>query len=405
MTRYFRAASAVLAAATIAATPAWAQSPTPEGTVVQNTANATWTEANGNTYAPATASVSVTVGFIPGPTLSSSGTFAPASPSSNNEITYTITNNGNGADGYDMSATAGSGITITGYRSNGTVYNSLQLLMAALPLNNVPAGGSMDIGVIYDVATSVCSSTSITFSATSKRAPSASGANDTEVTALSPTCAGGVTVSAGTATRNRLPSNGTQYTETYTVTNTGGGSTTFTLGGASNPGTGLTIVSVDGTAGASASLTLAAGASKTVNVIYTIGDVAAGSTETLTLTATSQADASVTASASTTITVVRPALAMTKQAYRDDKTTQVSGTVVPGEYIQYKITVTNNGTADATTVQITDALPSQLTYISSAGDTGSDWTLSETSGTVTASLSGSLAPSASRFIWIRVQVK
>jgi uncharacterized repeat protein (TIGR01451 family) len=79
--------------------------------------------------------------------------------------------------------------------------------------------------------------------------------------------------------------------------------------------------------------------------------------------------------------------------------------VLPGEFIQYQITVTNSGLASASTVSITDALPGAVTYNAASGDIGVDWAISQTAGTVTASLTPVLASSGSRFIWIRVQVK
>ena len=49
-----------------AAAPAMAQTPTAENTVITNTATVSYTDANGNTYTPVDASVSVTVGFQAG---------------------------------------------------------------------------------------------------------------------------------------------------------------------------------------------------------------------------------------------------------------------------------------------------------------------------------------------------
>ncbi|HEX8672734.1 MAG TPA: hypothetical protein VF710_12640, partial [Longimicrobium sp.] len=76
--------------------------------------------------------------------------------------------------------------------------------------------------------------------------------------------------------------------------------------------------------------------------------------------------------------------------------------------IQYKVTVTNTGGAAATLTGtgfgITDALPSQVTYVSTSAD-AAGWTISESSGTVSAALTGTLAPGATRFFWIRVRIK
>ena len=105
------------------------------------------------------------------------------------------------------------------------------------------------------------------------------------------------------------------------------------------------------------------------------------------------------------LTVIRPLIAMLKVAYRDNQTTLIgTGTVVPGEFIQYKITVTNNGSAPASTVHVSDALAAQLTFSSTTPD-AAGWTLSNVANTVTGDLSGTLAAGASRFFWIRASVK
>ena len=48
--------------------------------------------------------------------------------------------------------------------------------------------------------------------------------------------------------------------------------------------------------------------------------------------------------------------------------------MVPGEFIQYLITVTNAGDADAASVHIDDTLPGQVTYDSNTPD-AAGWTI------------------------------
>src|SRR5437867_12760600 len=74
--------------------PASAQ--TPEGTVITNTASVSFTDANSNSYTPVTASVSVTVGFAGGISLTGAATATPASPSTADTLFFTYTNIGNG---------------------------------------------------------------------------------------------------------------------------------------------------------------------------------------------------------------------------------------------------------------------------------------------------------------------
>jgi uncharacterized repeat protein (TIGR01451 family) len=394
-----------LLAAPFAALPAAAQSgPTPEGTVITNTATASFTDANNNTYANVTASASVTVGFLAGPDVSSPAAVTPASPSTGNELGFTVTNGGNGVDSVTVAFTAGSGVTITGYKLGGTTYATLAELNAALAGTPVTAGSSTTVTVIYTVAPGQGGQTvPVSMTATSRRTPASSDASTTNV---QPPVAASVNVTPDNGTVSRLPSNGTQYSAVFTVQNTGNRSDTYSLGAASSAGTVVSIVSTNGTAGSGGSVTIAAGGSTTVTVVYTVADVAAGSTSGVSLTATSGNSASQSDAGSYTVTVIRAALSMTKAAFRDNQSTAITASdrVLPGEYIQYRITVTNAGGASASTVAVTDNLPAEVTYVSSSAD-ATGWTIGESAGTVSASLSGTLAAAASRYFWIRVRIK
>ena len=107
-----------------------------------------------------------------------------------------------------------------------------------------------------------------------------------------------------------------------------------------------------------------------------------------------------------TVRVVRPSLVMTKTAWRDNQTVPILITdrVVPAEYVQYKLSLINSGLAGASGVQITDALPSGLTYNSATGD-AAGWSFVVSGSTVTATLSGTLGVAQTRYIWIRARVQ
>lgn len=398
-----RLALAGLLLAPLAATPALAQTPTAEGTVITNTATASWSDANGNTYTPATASVSVTVGFAAGLDVVSPATATPLSASTGNEQPFTITSGGNGVDSVTVSASAGAGATITGYKLGSTSYPTLAALNAALAGTPIPAGGSITVTVVYSVAAGQSGQNiPLALTATSRRS---TGTSDTSTTTLSPIATAGISVTPDAGTVSRLPSNGTQYTAVYTLTNPGGVGGTYNLAASTANGAVLTIVSTNGTAGASGSIAVGPGATQTVNVVYTIASAPVGTTVGLTLTATSSTDPAVTDVGNYTITVIGASITMTKEAFRDNQTSAIGGAdrVLPGEYIQYKITVTNTGASAASNVSVGDPLPAQVTYQSASGD-AAGWTIGESSGTVTAGLA-SLAPAASRYFWIRVRVK
>lgn len=383
-----------------------AQAPTPEGTVISNTATASFTDANGNTYTDVTASVDVTVGFLAGPTVSIGGTTTPASPSSGSIVTLTITNNGNGTDQFSVAGAADAGLTITGYDYNGTVYATAALLNAALAGDDVVMGASIAIDVVYDVAAGQGGSPlDIDLTATSVRD---AGSSDAGTITITPVAGYAVTVTADAASVDNLPSNGGNESITFTVENTGTLGETFDLA-ASLAGAGnLVIVSVNGTGGSASTVTIASGSTANITVVYTVNDVPAGTSDGITLTATSQVDAAnASDSDATTINVERPVLAMTKRAFRDDQTTEITGAdeVLPGEFIQYRVDLTNNGGANAVSVEVSDPLAASLIYDSATGDTPADWTIGEAAGTVTATLDVALAPGATRTFWIRVQVE
>ena len=400
-----RLLSLALMLAAFASRGAFAQ--TPEGTVITNTASVSFTDANTNTYATATASVNITVGFLAGVDITGSATAGPASPSTGNSLSFPIQNVGNGTDQFQIgtpSISVGGVITITSYNIGATNYATLALLNTALASTNVTMGNSVTVIVNYDVAANKGGvATVLTLTAASNRTPATTDSFATTITPAQ-TYAVAVTPDGGQSL-TRLPSNGTNYSFTFTVTNNGNGTDGFTLV-ASHPNSAITIVSVNGVAGSSTSISgVAAGAAPTIAVVYSVNNVAAGSTDNVVLTATSTGNVGVSDAGFADLTVIRPALSMAKAAYRDNQTTLLGGgdVVLPGEYIQYKITVTNGGAAAASVVHITDALPSEVTYQSASGDLAG-WTIGFSSPTVTADLTGTLAPAAARFIWIRVRI-
>lgn len=384
--------------------PASAQ--TPEGTVITNTATVSFTDANSNSYTPVTASVSVTVGFSAGISLTGAATATPASPSTADTLFFTYQNIGNGNDSLRVteSISVAGVITVTGYRVGSTTYASLAALNTALSGTLVAQNGTLVVKVVYDVASGKGGvSTGFTLTGFSRRDGTKTQAATTTIT---PGQSAVVAVTPdGAQNLQHLPSNGTNYTFNFTVQNNGNGPDNFNLV-ASHPGSALSIVSVNGTAGSSASISgLAAGASSTVPVVYSVLNVAAGTKDTVKLVATSVVNNAVSDSGKADLTVIRPSLTMSKQAFRDDQVTLIgAGQVLPGDFIQYKVTITNAGVAPAASVQITDALPAQLSFSSAAGD-AAGWTIGNSGNNVTADLSGTLASGASRFIWVRVQVQ
>ncbi|HEX8832273.1 MAG TPA: hypothetical protein VF705_13950, partial [Longimicrobium sp.] len=215
--------AALLLAPFAVAAPAQAQ--TDEGTVITNTATAKWTDANGNEYAEATASVSVTVGYKAAPDVTSPASVTPSSPSTGNEIAFTIANKGNGEDSVTVATTAASGVSITGYKIGASTYANLTDLNLALAGTSIARKtGTVVVTVVYTVAPGQGGQTiPVSLTATSRRTPAAAGASDISTTNVIPAVAASVVVTPDAAAVNRLPSGTgpTTYSETFTVQNTG----------------------------------------------------------------------------------------------------------------------------------------------------------------------------------------
>jgi uncharacterized repeat protein (TIGR01451 family) len=395
---------AVIAVALLAvATQARAQ--TPEGTVITNTATATYTDANGNAYAPVSGSVSVTVGFKAGVTVTANTPSpAAASPSTADTMTFTIGNVGNGVDSMTISdAISVPGvITVTGYRYGATTYATLAALNTALSSAAIPQGGSIVIKVVFDVASGKGGVTTVyTLTSTSRRTPAVSANASSTITPI--TVYGVAVTPDGGQNVQRLPGNG--YSFTFAVQNNGNGNDNFDVIATSPGSPVITIVSVNGVAGDSARISLAPSVSQNIVVVYNVANVAGGSTDTLTLLGRSVGQPATSDPGFMDLTVIKPNLTLTKAAYLDDGVTPVASGVVPGQIIRYRFTVTNGGATSASTVQVTDALPAQVTYVSTSSSTG--WTVSVVGQNVTASYTGTggvLAASASATFELRVSI-
>src|SRR5437899_580617 len=397
--------SLALAALALVAVAGRALAQTPEGTVITNTATATYTDANNNAYSAVSGSVSVTVGFKAGVSVTAN-TPSPssASPSTADTMTFTVANAGNGTDSMTISeniSVAGV-ITVTGYRYGATTYGTLAALNTALATAAIGQGGSITLKIVYDVASGKGGvSTVYTLTANSRRTPATSGnAASTITPATTYTVA---TTPDGSQNVQRLPGNG--YSFTFAVQNNGNGNDNIDLMATSPGSPVITIVSVNGVSGDSTRITLAPAASQSITVVYNVANVAGGSVDTLYLRGRSVAQPATFDDGFMDLAVIKPNVTITKAAYPDDGVVVVPGTVVPGQVIRYRFTVTNTGATSASNVQVTDALPAQVTYVSTSSSIG--WTVSVTGQNVTASYTGTggvLAASTSATFELRVSI-
>jgi uncharacterized repeat protein (TIGR01451 family) len=378
--------------------------PTPEGTEIVNTATVTWTDANGNSYTPVSASASVFVGFAAGIDVETQATATPSSPSTANQLPITITNVGNGIDTVSISSAVPAGITVTGYEFNGTTYATLEELNAALDQFPLAQGQSIIVTMIYSVGPGLGGQDLlVTITASSQRTPAVTDASTTTIT---PETSRGVVVTPDDGLVQQTAGNTVAYSETFTIQNQGNASDTFTLLASGSPQ--LTIASVNGTPGAQGSITLAAGQTATFTVTYFVApNTPSGTNLDLNVQATSTAaPATVFDGGHYTIQVIAAGLDLSKVAYLDNQATEITQlvTVVPGDFVQYLITVTNNSNVAATNVVVNDVLPSQVQFAGATGD-GPGWTIDANGQLVTATLDTDIAPGTSRSFWLRVQVR
>ncbi|MDH3271255.1 MAG: hypothetical protein OEN56_07990 [Gemmatimonadota bacterium] len=400
-------AIALVALLSLGANPLSAQ--TAEGTVITNTATATYTDANGNTYTAASGSVSVTVGFQGSLAVTSPAGASPSSPSTDNTVTWTITNNGNGPDQVVMGASS-TDTDVAGnlrYVYNAVTYTSLSALNTALaaPGDSIPAGASITIGVLYDVqAGEGGNASSVQLTATSTRTGGDSNNSTTLVTAV---LAGTVSVASDNPTIDRLPSNGTVlYVETFQVGSglTGTADINLTASIAAPNAATVVLIGIREQGAASwevppsTTISFSSGETRTIEVQYRVdggvGD--AGSSSTVTLTATGPAAAgSPTAADDHVVTIVGPSLTVTKTAHASEADALAGAPTLsvdpqPGQTIWYRVEVTNSGTASAVMTGgsngISDDFSSlPVTYVaSSLNQTGSPitWTTLAESGAV-----------------------
>ncbi|MGD2152028.1 MAG: hypothetical protein PVG79_02095 [Gemmatimonadales bacterium] len=409
-------------AGALAVTTAEAQ--TPEGTTIRNIATATFTDANSNTYAAVADTVDITVGFQVGISVTpDGGSQNPASPSTGNTLTFTVQNVGNGVDTVQVaeSITDPQSVisAITNYRWNATDYGTIAALNTALASYELTMGATTTIEVTYNVAADKGGeSANYQLTATSVRDGGESDPGDYDINAGETYGVTVVETATGqdTAQVDRLPSNGTNYTVQFTVTNDGNGNENFVLLTTQNPGTAVSVVSMTGTGVSqggnpdSAMVSnLGPSSSVDVTVTYSVADVAAGTVDTLIFTAYPENDPPTTDDARLEVRVVKPSLTILKEAYTDaGLTTLVSGDVLPGQSIWYKVTVSNasGATADAESIDIDDDLPTEVTYVNHGDDGSPGWSISYAAGPpehIDATLT-TLAPGASAYFWIEVTI-
>jgi len=279
-------------------------------------------------------------------------------PGTNYTRSFTVQNVGNTTDSYDLltSRLPGTALTTASITGTGVTQGSNP---DSARLANVAANATVTVTVHYNVGSgAVGPSDTLVFTARSVASPTSKDNGRLTVTVLGH----GAAVAPHADSVKHLPSNGTNYTASFTVQNTGNSLDNFDLLTKKRPGTALTTVSItgsgvtQGTNPDSARLaSLAGNAAAAITVNYAVGNVAAGTVDTLIFTARSVSTPATSDSGRLAVTVVRPSLAMAKAV-------SPSGSLAPGTVLSYTLTVTNGGTSNAAGVALVDTLAAAVQF-------------------------------------------
>jgi uncharacterized repeat protein (TIGR01451 family) len=396
-----------------------------DGTVLSNTASVASNGTNDPVSANNTTLVPVTTTVSTSADIEVTKTDSPDPVTAGTELTYTVTITNNGpSDAQNVNlidAVPANTTFVSAAQDSGPAFNCTKPAAGASTGNvsctiaTLASGASAVFTIKVNVDANAANNSSISNTATGSSDtddPNANNTADTETTTVQARAdlkvdkSGPATAKAGDAT-------GFDYTLTVTnlgpSNNTGGATVTDTLPG------GLTFQSTGSTAGCSAvgqvvtctsNAGMAVNGTKQYTVHVTLGSFALATT-VLSNTATVASDGTAdptsgndTSSAVTTTVEAEADLEVTKTDSPDP--------VVAGLDLTYTITVTNNGPSDAQSVELSDTVPTNTTFVSltvPAGWTRSDNPLVPSGGTGTVkATTPTLAAGASAQITLVVKV-
>jgi hypothetical protein len=317
---FIRGALAVMALAAlwVTALPSESSASTAANTVIRNTVTVNYRDTANTAMTPVQSTVDITVALVYAtPTLNAPGNLStiPGTPAVYN---YTITSNANGPDTYALTTNIdGQSAGISGSTA------------ATAPVS-VTLGATTFATAVGIAATGT---TAITVP------------NDAAVNGS----VNGITSAAGTT----VVISGQAYTVASIVDNGGtvGGTSTITVNG---NGTASGLIAVGTPIGQRATFTMT----------VTPGTISLPANQTITVTTSAKGGGAPLAATDQTITTVNVAtLTVLKEVSTDGNTWATSGvSAAPTASLYYRITVTNNGSSNATSVVITDPQPLYTTY-------------------------------------------
>jgi uncharacterized repeat protein (TIGR01451 family) len=287
-----------------------------------------------------------------------------------NNLVYTlsITNNGPDAANVTLDDTLPTNATfVSAVPSQGTC-NPPAAGVVSCDLGTVSSGGSATVTITVTPTTQGQITNSATLTG-SGNDPDLSNNSDSTTTTVNPSTGPSADISVTKSVDDASPDEGATIIYTITVTNQSSTEDATGVVVTDALPSGVTYVSDNG-----------GGSYVSGTGVWTVGSLTATSSDTLNITATVDA---ATAGTTITNTATRTASSpndpnaandsdtadITPGPFADLSITKTVDVASPaeGDTITYTITVTNNGPDDATGVEVTDLLPSGVTYVSDDG--------------------------------------
>ncbi len=355
------AAIAVVVGVSVAL-PQTASANTGANATILNVVTVNYKDAGGVTSYAETAFSTVTVNLVGAlPTIATVADQTVASGSTATYV-YTITSNANGSDTYNITA-ANTATNVTGSSSTPSVASivlgsSVVTAVTAVDTVQIPAGSATNlvvgdvvvIGGVDYLISALSSANGTAASHANTPGDGQAGVTTAEVPVLVTLVANNTAASATTVA-------GSNVVPAFTVGTTP--ATTANVVGGLIAEQGTFTVAVTGTAGPNPG-------PGTVVTPITVTPVTVPPVGPPTIT-----------TPGVTTTFSGPDLAITKEVSVDGGATfAATGSGAPGSTLTYRITVTNNGTGDATSVIVTDPMPLYTTY--TAGTAKSDTVIGTT---------------------------
>jgi uncharacterized repeat protein (TIGR01451 family) len=368
-----------------------AQAATPAGTQISNTATATYSDGTGTKTATSN-TVVTTVQQVASLTMTA-GTTKTGAAGTQVVFAHSITNTGNGADTFALSATQSGAFTMANVEffadadGNGVADNATPISAATavaagatfkfVAVATLPAGAAN--GSSNSLVVTATSNFNNAVKATSTDTTTVGAGSTMDITANSSGLGAGAGAEASAVVTNTVaPGATTRFT--LNLNNGGGTADTFNLA-ASTDGTfgtttlpsGWTVVFRDATGAVITSATVNANATTVVYADVTPPAGATAGTTDLYFRALSPTtnvkdilhDAVIVNPAATQLSLVKTqALDANCDGTADTaySAAPIATGALPGACIRYKITATNTGTTNVTSVTINDDIPANTTY-------------------------------------------